>query len=250
MDKIIIYENWIDLFFLVINWGFVIGSILVGYIWGLIFFGLCAVMTTYPLIDPRKKVIFVGTKEYKAQIAKEFNDRLIDNGIFQYTENGFIISFPETIEVNWNQIQSIFGYKVDLMMTDLICIDVFCDNNISFSLTEETAGWFVFIDFLKEQFPTIEGHWNINISQTAFATNLTLVYDRENRSHEQAVLFFYNDRKKIIKMWQTLTNHTTHVYFYDDSITANYDLICTNLKLLHNPIYNLKSPSRVVIACP
>jgi hypothetical protein len=82
------------------------------------------------------------------------------------------------------------------MTTDEICIDIFCDDNISFRVTEETAGWFVFLERLKEQFPTVEEDWNVSIAHPAFATNLTLLYDRENRTQEQVVGLFYSDDKK------------------------------------------------------
>ena len=199
-EKKIVYESRAKLILLLtINWGFVIACTWTGYIWGLLFFGVCALVTTYPLVDPKKKIIFIGTKEYKDQLDKEFKDKLVDNGIFDYTEDGFTITLKELKKIKWTQIQSIFAYKVDLLTTDEICIDVFCDYDISFRVTEETAGWFVFLERLKEQFPTIEEDWNINIAQPAFATNLTLVYDRENRTHEQVVGLFYNDDKKKAK---------------------------------------------------
>jgi hypothetical protein len=153
-------------------------------------------VTTYPLVDPRKRIIFIGTKEYKEQIDRDYNDRLVDNGIFRYRETGFTISLTDTKNIEWNKIQSILAYKLDLMTTDEICIDIFCDDNISFRVTEETAGWFVFIERLKEQFPTVEEDWNISIAHPAFATNLTLLYDRENRTQEQVVRLFYSDDKK------------------------------------------------------
>ena len=193
--KKIVYESRTKLILLlIVNWGFVIACIWTGYIWGLIFFGICAVVMTYPLVNPRK-VIFIGTKEYKEQIDKIYKDKLIDNGIFKYTDTGFIISLTDIKHIEWNQIQSIFGYKLDLMATDEICIDVFCDDNVLFRVTEETPGWSVFIERLKEQFSTIEEDWNINITHPAFATNLTLLYDRENRTNEQVVRLFYSEDK-------------------------------------------------------
>ena len=63
-------------------------------------------------------------------------------------------------------------------------------------MTEETAGWPIFIERLKEQFPTVDEDWNINIAHAAFATNLTLLYDRENRTQEQVVGLVCSDAKK------------------------------------------------------
>jgi hypothetical protein len=144
--KRIVYKSRTKLILLlIVSWSFVIGCIWTGYIWGLVFFGLCAVATTYHLIEPRKKVVFIGTSQDKEQINKEFDERLKDLGIFRYTDNSFIVRLDRSnYQIKWTEIHTIFGYKVDLLTTDEICLDIFCDNKISFAMTEETAGWPVF----------------------------------------------------------------------------------------------------------
>jgi hypothetical protein len=197
-DKKIVYESRIKVILLLtICWGFVVACFWTGYVWGLLFFGLCAVVTTYPLIDPRKQIIFIGTNRYKRQINKEFSERVEDLGIFRYSDKSFVIRLDRSnYDIQWTEIQSILGYKLDLLTTDEICLDIFCDNKISFTVTEETAGWFGFLKRIKEQFPTIEPDWSFNIQSPAFTTNLTLIYDRDNRTLEQVAAMYYNEGKK------------------------------------------------------
>ena len=196
-EKKIVYKNRIEfILLLIINWSFVIASIWTGYVWGLIFFGVCALVTMYPLLDPRKKIVFTGTKEYQEQTTEDFNRSLVDYGIFEYTDTGFTVSLKGPKEVNWNEIRTILAYKLDLIATDELCIEVFCDNNVSFRVTEGTAGWFTFVARLNEQFPTIKEDWNLTIVHPAFEPNLTLLYDRENRSQEEVIRLFSDRRDK------------------------------------------------------
>jgi hypothetical protein len=197
-DKKIVYESRTKVILLMTGvWAFTIASILTGYVWGIIFFGLAALVTTYPLVDPKKRIFFIGTKEYKNHFDKAFKARLVDKGVFEYCDNGFIISLERSQKIEWIMIQTIFAYKIDLMTIDEVCIDVFCDNNVSFRLTEETAGWYVFLKRLQEQFPTIDNDWSAKIEQPAFATNLTLVYDRDSRTCDHVARLLYNDKKKV-----------------------------------------------------
>lgn len=188
MDNKIIYESKAELILLlIVNWGFVIISMSTGYIWGLLFFGLCAVVTTYPLLDPSKKLVFRSTKTY--------NERLVDFGLFLYSDDGFQITIGKVQNViKWSNIQAIFAYKVDHYTEDEICLDVFCDNGISFKISEEIAGWYVFIDKMAIQFPNIQQNWSFEIAQPAFETNFTLLYDREKRTLEQASNIFYSGK--------------------------------------------------------
>jgi hypothetical protein len=194
-DKKIVYENRLRLFgLLIISWGFVIMCALTAYYWGLLFFGLCAIVTTYPLIDPKKKIIFTGTKEYKDHIEKEFQEKRKDLGIFTYTDNGFQVKILEQqYNVIWTDIQAMFGYKVDQYALDEICMDVFCNNDVSFRVTEESAGWYVFQDRVFEKFPSIKQNWYIEIAFPAFATNLTLLYEKHNKTLDEASKHYYKD---------------------------------------------------------
>ncbi|MBD2768098.1 hypothetical protein IC235_09370 [Hymenobacter sp. BT664] len=69
MEKKVVYESRPKLIaLLAINWGFVVLCLWSRYWSGLAFFGLCAIVTTYPLLDPRKKLLFYGTSAYRAQL--------------------------------------------------------------------------------------------------------------------------------------------------------------------------------------
>jgi hypothetical protein len=130
-----------------------------------------------------------GLKEH---LKGKFEDRFEDLGIFNYSEKGFTVNLDNSnYEIKWDQIQTIFGYKIDLLTIDEICLDIFCDQHISFMISEETAGWFVFLEHLKERFSTIRADWNFIIQMPAFQTNLTLIYDRENRDAEQLKEAYY-----------------------------------------------------------
>jgi hypothetical protein len=195
MDKKIVYESRVKFIILVsLSSVFVIGSFLGGQIWSAMFFLVLLIGFTYPFLDPRKKVICVESKQFKEQINKDFELRLRDNGIFSYSENGFTVNTDGASRyVQWHEVQTIFGYKKDLMTTDLVCMDVFCDNAISFSWNEETPGWFVFVKKLNEQFNVIDPAWEFEIQNPAFVTKLTLVYNRENRTLEQVMKVHYKN---------------------------------------------------------
>ena len=114
---------------------------------------------------------------------RPFNEIYSDNGIFDYQDNCFKINLEDgQQEIKWTEIKTIFGYKIDLFSIDSICVDVFCDNDKFFTIREETKGWFQFIEQSKNRFPSIDKVWEIKIAVPAFETNLTLVYDRENRN--------------------------------------------------------------------
>lgn len=196
MDKNIVYESRTKkILLLIISWGFVIMSAWTGYIWGLLFFGFCAVVVTYPLFDSKKKIIYIGTKEYEEQKSKEYGEILVELGYFSYSDDGFRVQI-EAIQndIKWLNIQAIFAYKLDHYTEDEICLDVFCDNNISFKISEEIAGWYIFIDKMALHLPNIHQNWNCEITQPAFETNLTLLFERENRTLEQVSNIFYSDK--------------------------------------------------------
>lgn len=58
----VVYESHPKLIaLLLVGWGFVIMCLWVKDWSGLVFFGLCAAVTTYRLLDPRKELLFYGT---------------------------------------------------------------------------------------------------------------------------------------------------------------------------------------------
>jgi hypothetical protein len=57
-------------------------------------------------------------------------------------------------------------------------MEIVCGKN-SFSVNEETPGWFQLVIKLKEIFESIPKDWEVNITQPPFATNFTTIYKRE-----------------------------------------------------------------------
>lgn len=151
-----------------------------GYIFGFLFFGLCAVVITYRILNHGNRIIFFGTKEFDEQMSDEFGVRLMDFGFFTYTESSFSILIGEDKkEVKWIGIKSIYGYKIDNYIEDEICLNVNCDNDISFTISEEIAGWYIFLEKMAIQFPSVDKNWNLKIASPALENNLTLLFERE-----------------------------------------------------------------------
>jgi hypothetical protein len=150
---------------------------------GTVFFGTCVILLVIKFFRPDFKwVKDTDSKEFRAQTKEEFEKIYNDNGIFTYNDKGFSIMTDKGIKlIEWTEIKSMLGYKEDHFATDSICLDVFCDNDKSFKITEETSGWFRFLDHSKKALPTIDKSWEIEISTPAFKTNLTIIYDRQNR---------------------------------------------------------------------
>jgi hypothetical protein len=196
MEKQVVYESRFKLIaLLVINWGFTLTSLWIRYWSGAAFFGLCAVASTYRLLDPRKKLLFYGTPAYRAHLASEFEAWQADPGGITYFDGGFRVPAstgdPMTdCVVAWDELQAVFAYKRDLYTTDEICLDVFFPDASSFTITEETAGWHIFTEQLTAHLPIPLG-WFAEVSVPAFETKLTLLYEKEHHSFAEAVTMYY-----------------------------------------------------------
>lgn len=129
------------------------------------------------------------------QKEKETFEKVYDNdGIFLYKENGFDIRLKdEATSVDWNDIDTIFAYKADLMTYDQLVMEVILKNAFSFRITEETEGWYQFIKKIKEVFPAVKQDFEMDLMFPAFATNLMIVYDAKGRSIEE---FVKEDKKQ------------------------------------------------------
>jgi hypothetical protein len=192
MEKKVVYESRPKLIaLLLINWGFVVLCLWVKYWAGLAFFGLCAAVTTYPLLDPKKKLIFYSTPAYRAHLAHRFTAWQTDPGDFTYFDGGFSTPSARGYQkVAWGDLRAVFAYKRDLYTTDELCLDLFCPENTSLTITEETAGWCTFVEQLEAHLPLLPG-WLGEVTVPAFETRLTLLYEREGRSFTQAVPTYY-----------------------------------------------------------
>lgn len=153
---------------------------------GMILTGLFTLMYLLKLFFPNAAILKKIQTNSAENDDRSFDEIYEDNGIFTFPDYGFTIKLKDELyDIKWEEIKTILGYKIDLYATDCICAEVYCDNSKSFAINEETKGWFQFQKHLKERFPTIDSGWDIEISAPAFETNLTLVYDRDNRTLEE-----------------------------------------------------------------
>ena len=193
MEKNVVYESRPKFIALLLsNWGFVVMSLWGKYWFGLAFFGLCALVTMYPLLDPRKKLLFYGTPAYRAHRARELEAWRADPGEISWLGDGFRVpsASGEPVGVAWGDLRAVFAYKRDLYTTDEICLDVFFPDDSSFTITEETAGWHLFVQALEAHLPIAPGRFAA-VSVPAFETKLTLLYEKERCSFTEAVTLYY-----------------------------------------------------------
>ena len=150
---------------------------------GIFFFGLSTLFFI---------VKYFRFKEFKPKTEVEFLEIYNDNGIFTYTDDGFIVKTKGGDQNTlWSEVTSMVGYKEDRFTIDNICLDIFCDSDKGFKISEETSGWFMFLDHSKKQFPSIDKSWEVEIATPAFETKMTLIYDRQNRSLQEVVSSHY-----------------------------------------------------------
>ncbi len=161
----------------------------------ILLFGIGGVFILVRLLNPKN--IFVT---YKSEIGKEIlseREEIFQNdiGIFEYNDMGFIIKIEQiSRDYNWNDIETVYGYKIDLTIYDEICLDVFTNDNEKFSITESTPGWFQFISRLSSNIKSINLDWYIQITNPAFEENLTLLYDKQNRQDQEIRKQFANKK--------------------------------------------------------
>lgn len=122
----------------------------------------------------------------KEHAKKSLNELMTDDGIFTYSEKGFQLKISQTIHhLEWKKVKTMIAYKMDRFASDDICMDVFCDNEVNFTISEETPGWYRFVDHSKKHIPEIANLWEIEMVTPGFEANLSIVYDRHYRNiHE------------------------------------------------------------------
>ena len=145
----------------------------------IIFFGIGAVLLLLRYFNPNSKFLPKQKNEFIELNEKEFMELYNSNGIFSYNENGFELSINETsTNFNWNEIQKLTAYKIDLLATDEICLFVEAENGKQFEISESTKGWFKFVEKTKKEFGNINKIWEIDISNPAFEKKETEIYNR------------------------------------------------------------------------
>ena len=113
-----------------------------------------------------------------------------DLGIFSYSASGFDIDFKDGFHsIKWIDIERLQAYKADLLTTDEICIDILFDNK-TIIVTEETKGWYQFIDKLKSALPFTNDNWESLVLESPFEYNLTTIYERADRKMPSKTNFY------------------------------------------------------------
>jgi hypothetical protein len=193
--KIVYKSRSIYLGITIIAWGFTIVGIVSHYWTGAIFFGALSLYAIYPFLNPKIKVVWIGSKEFDEVIKAESERRYNDEGIFKYHDDGFTVQLQKSEEfVKWNDIQTLIAYKVDNYSTDTIYLDVFCSNNNSYRFTEEHKGWNQFLLHLYRQFPKIDRKWEVEIISPAFEASHILLLDKKGRTLEEAIKAYYKEK--------------------------------------------------------
>ena len=85
-------------------------------------------------------------------------------GTFTFSETGFRLVPPYgTGQYDWANLQSAFGFKLDLLTLDEICLDLFFANGSSLRLTESLPGWPALSRYLSTHFPSIPPRWECDV---------------------------------------------------------------------------------------
>jgi hypothetical protein len=96
-----------------------------------------------------------------------------DPGKFNYEADGFTYEFESGVQkIRWSDILRIEGYKVDRGTFDENCLDIFWLDN-KWTITEETPGWYQFLNRIKEASPSIPTDWD------GVKANHTVLYQRK-----------------------------------------------------------------------
>lgn len=163
--------------------------------WGsIILFGGGGLFMLIQLINPNNLFVSHDSELGKQILADRFQKMKEDLGFFAYTNMGFNLSeYKGVTHYYWSDIETIFGFKEDHFTSDEICMDIFFSNKNSIRLTESTPGWYQFNKRLIQSIPTINENWDTEITQPAFATNMTLLYDKNGRTKEQSEIECYGD---------------------------------------------------------
>lgn len=157
---------------------------------GTIFFLICLPFYINEYLPERYQFFKKSVSHFNPRTIEE---QRADFGNFEYMDGEFRLQGAGGMDhaVKWTEVIAIIGYKADLFSVDEVRLDVFCEHNISFTIDEETRGWYQFVERSKSALSSIDPQWDRYILFPPFKTNLTLVYDREKRTLEEVEKLFY-----------------------------------------------------------
>ena len=151
-----------------------------------VFFGAVALLLFVKHFKDNSRESALKSRQSKAPASNQPAE--LSNEIFTFNGDNFTIQIEEEVRsVSWKQVQSMIAYKIDRFASDNICLDVFCDNSINFTITEESTAWDKFLDHSKLALPAIDKFWEIEIVALAFETTPLVVYDRQNRDLKEII---------------------------------------------------------------
>jgi hypothetical protein len=161
--------------------------------WSLLsFFGGGGIFLTIQFINPHNLFVKPGSILAKEIAIEQANAILKDLGCLSYSNDGFEMkNLAEAINYKWTNIQAVFAYKLDLLTTDEICMDIFFDDDSRFVINESTPGWFQFNENLNLNILAISPNWQSEVILPPFKTNHTLLYDKKGRSKDEAIANLY-----------------------------------------------------------
>ncbi len=129
-------------------------------------------------------------RDLKEKTAHNWDVKFNDLGIFTYNDLGFDLESEDgTHSIKWTDIERLEAYKVDRLTTDEIRLNI-VSNNKSLTITEETKGWYQFVERVKSALPLVDGSWEFAVAQTPYETNLTTIYERPDRKMPSESNFF------------------------------------------------------------
>ncbi|HEX2628690.1 MAG TPA: hypothetical protein VHM26_06760 [Chitinophagaceae bacterium] len=95
-----------------------------------------------------------------------------------FFNGGFTISGKKgEISHSWNEITDIVTYKIDMLTTDEICLDISFSESI-FTLTESHPSWEEFITIMQNELPSIDPGWWGKVVHPPFAINESTIYQK------------------------------------------------------------------------
>ena len=120
--------------------------------------------------------------------SEDFKKLEEEEGIFGYDNSSFTFPYFNSIKkYKWSDINILVAYKEDLNTTDEVYLRIKFSDKLVFLISESTPGWYKFIDQLKKNILTVSNLWDTNIIHPPFATNMTVVYDKEERDDKTVI---------------------------------------------------------------
>lgn len=157
-------------------------------------FGGGGLLTLIQLLNPNNIYVKTDTVLGKQIIAEQFQKVLQDIGFFTYNDTGFNLTAHEDVkQYNWSDIETIFIFTEDRYSVDEICMEIFFSNHAVVSLSESIPGWYQFSKRLKKVIPCKHENWHPEVVYEPFATNMILLFDKSDRSKEQAEKACYGE---------------------------------------------------------